>query len=196
MDHVKIGKLIAQLRKERGLTQKNMADALNISNKTVSKWECGLGAPDISLWSDLSTILGADIHDLMEGEMTINQANSGNMSKVRFYVCPTCQNMMVSTGGSSNFCCSRKLEQVEVTQDYKGPALNVDIVDIEYSIIINHEMTRDHYILFTAYVKGDRMILNRLYPEQEAMVRLPYMRGGEFYIYCTQDGLSRHLLNM
>ena len=41
MDCVKIGKLIAKLRKEKKLTQKNIADALGIQNKTVSKWECG-----------------------------------------------------------------------------------------------------------------------------------------------------------
>ena len=61
MDCAKIGRLIAQLRKEKGLTQQNIAHALNISNKTVSKWECGLGCPDVSLWADLSAILGADM---------------------------------------------------------------------------------------------------------------------------------------
>lgn len=42
MDCVKIGKLIAKLRKEKNLTQRNVADALGIQNKTVSKWECGV----------------------------------------------------------------------------------------------------------------------------------------------------------
>lgn len=49
MDCAKVGKLICQVRKEQGRTQKNIADALNISNKTVSKWERGLGCPDVSL---------------------------------------------------------------------------------------------------------------------------------------------------
>ena len=42
MDCAKIGRLIAELRKEKGLTQQNIAHALNISNKTISKWECGV----------------------------------------------------------------------------------------------------------------------------------------------------------
>ena len=42
MDCAKVGRLILQLRREKGLTQQNLADALNISNKTVSKWECGV----------------------------------------------------------------------------------------------------------------------------------------------------------
>ena len=70
MDCVKIGNLIAKLRKEKKLTQRNIADALGIQNKTVSKWECGLGCPDLSLWPELSTILGVDMKQMMEGEIT------------------------------------------------------------------------------------------------------------------------------
>ena len=46
MDNTKVGQLILQLRKEKGLTQQQLADRLNISNKAISKWECGHGAPD------------------------------------------------------------------------------------------------------------------------------------------------------
>lgn len=70
MDCIKIGNLIAQLRQEKGLTQQQIAGALGITNKTVSKWECGLGCPDLSLWSDLSVILGVDMAQLMEGEIS------------------------------------------------------------------------------------------------------------------------------
>ena len=49
MDHNKVGKLILSLRKEKGLTQKELADAMNLSDRTVSKWERGLGCPDVSL---------------------------------------------------------------------------------------------------------------------------------------------------
>lgn len=98
MDCAKIGRLIAQLRREKGLTQKDIAQALNISNKTVSKWECGLGCPDVSLWADLSMILEADMAQMMEGEITLNRPDTGNINKSRFYVCPSCQNVLVSTG--------------------------------------------------------------------------------------------------
>ena len=84
MDCVKIGKLIAKLRKEKNLTQRNVADALGIQNKTVSKWECGLGCPDLSLWPELSAILGVDMKQMMEGEITSNNPDSGNIDKVRF----------------------------------------------------------------------------------------------------------------
>ena len=48
MDQVKIGKFIAALRKEKGLTQKELADSLSISDKTVSKWERGGGLPEVA----------------------------------------------------------------------------------------------------------------------------------------------------
>ena len=73
MDCVKLGQLILQLRKEKGLTQREIAEQLNISNKTVSKWECGMGCPDVSLWDALSRILGADIPHLLQGELKRNR---------------------------------------------------------------------------------------------------------------------------
>lgn len=192
MDNIKIGNLIAQLRQERGLTQQAIANALSISNKTISKWECGLGAPNISLWADLSTILGADVVDLMEGEMTLNEPDGGNINKIRFYVCPTCHNVLVSTGSASIFCCGRKLTQLEVVEDEHAPNIKTEVVDIDYFITIDHEMTRNHHILFAAYVKGDKYFLNRLYPEQDPTVRMPYMANGQLYLYCIQHGLTKY----
>ena len=121
MDCVKIGNLIAKLRKEKNLTQKNIADALGIQNKTVSKWECGLGCPDLSLWPELSAILGVDMKPMMEGEITSNKPDSGNIDKIRFYVCPSCGNILVSTGSASIFCCGRKLERILPTDATIAP---------------------------------------------------------------------------
>ena len=73
MDCAKVGRLIMQFRKEKGMTQQQVADLLGISNKTVSKWERGLGCPDVSLWDDLSTVLGADILKLIQ----VKTVNSG-----------------------------------------------------------------------------------------------------------------------
>ena len=90
MDCAKVGRLIMQFRKEKGMTQQQVADLLGISNKTVSKWERGLGCPDVSLWDDLSTVLGADILKLLQGELSPNRPDVGKLEKTLFYVCPTC----------------------------------------------------------------------------------------------------------
>lgn len=68
MDYEKIGKFILLLRKEQGLTQSQLAEKLNVTNKAISKWERGLGAPDISLLRNLSSILKVSINEILIGE--------------------------------------------------------------------------------------------------------------------------------
>lgn len=65
MDSKSIGNTIAALRKKRGLTQSELAEKLNVSNKAVSKWENGQGYPDISLFPALSSLFGVSIDYLM-----------------------------------------------------------------------------------------------------------------------------------
>ena len=68
MDYEKIGKFIFKLRKGKNLTQKQLAEKLNVTNKAISKWERGLGAPDVSLLRQLSEILGISVNELLLGE--------------------------------------------------------------------------------------------------------------------------------
>ena len=191
MDCSKTGKLIAQLRKENGFTQQNLADALGITNKTVSKWECGLGFPDASLWPELSQILGVDIVQIMEGEITPNRPDIGNMNRIKFYVCPTCSNALISTGSSTIYCCGKKLEPVKAQWDIQEDEYSVEKMDLDYYVKVDHPMKKDNYILFFAYVKNDRVFFYRMYPEQPAEVRFPQTRGGKLYMYSIEKGLSR-----
>lgn len=71
MDNTKTGFLIKKLRKEKGMTQKELADFLHITDRAVSKWERGLCAPDISLLEPLAEILGISIAELIEGKRDI-----------------------------------------------------------------------------------------------------------------------------
>lgn len=68
MDQIKIGRFIAETRKSHHLTQRQLADALAISDKTVSKWECGKGLPEISLMLPLCNALNITVNDLLSGE--------------------------------------------------------------------------------------------------------------------------------
>lgn len=68
MDLNKTGKFIALIRKEKGLTQRELAEKLNLSEKTISKWERGVGFPDISLILPLCKCLEIDANELMTGE--------------------------------------------------------------------------------------------------------------------------------
>lgn len=92
MDYQKTGNLIASLRKEKNLTQKQLADQLGITDRAVSKWERGLGSPDISLLDDLSRILDISILEILKGrrldkaEIVNNESiiESMNYSKENF----------------------------------------------------------------------------------------------------------------
>ena len=68
MDQIKIGKFISKTRKTLGITQRQLADALYISDKTVSKWECGKGLPEVSLMLPLCEELHITVNELLTGE--------------------------------------------------------------------------------------------------------------------------------
>lgn len=193
MDCAKVGKLILQLRTEKGLTQKQVADQLNISNKTISKWERGSGCPDVSLWKDLANVLGADILKLLQGELTPNRPDTGKIDNIRFYVCSNCGNILTSTGKAEISCCGRRLYPKLPEHENLKPEISVEEIDMDYYVIIRHEMCKEHYISFAAYVYDDRIWFQRLYPEQNAAFRIPAARGrGNLYLYCVKDGLFKY----
>ena len=68
MDQMKTGKFIADMRKTQGLTQKELAEKLGLSDKTISKWECGNGMPDNSIMLELCDILHISVNELLSGE--------------------------------------------------------------------------------------------------------------------------------
>ena len=68
MDQIKIGRFIAETRKAQNFTQRQLADILSISDKTVSKWECGKGLPEVSLMLPLCSTLNITVNDLLSGE--------------------------------------------------------------------------------------------------------------------------------
>ena len=67
MDQISIGRFIAVERKRKGCTQKQLAEKLNISDKTVSKWECGKGFPEVSLLLPLCKELDITVNELLSG---------------------------------------------------------------------------------------------------------------------------------
>ncbi len=68
MDQKQIGKFIAERRRAQNLTQRQLADALSISDKTISKWECGNGLPEVSLMLPLCEKLDINVNELLSGE--------------------------------------------------------------------------------------------------------------------------------
>ena len=68
MDQKKIGRLISAVRRERGMTQRELAEALGVSNRTISKWECGDGLPELANVLPLCELLQITSDELLRGE--------------------------------------------------------------------------------------------------------------------------------
>ena len=98
MNQYVTGAIIKKLREEKGLTQSELAQKLNVSNKAVSKWETAKGYPDITLIEPLARILGVSVMELLSGNDIINQNRSFNMLRTKLYVCPVCGNVIFATG--------------------------------------------------------------------------------------------------
>ncbi|MBE6836288.1 MAG: helix-turn-helix transcriptional regulator [Ruminococcaceae bacterium] len=93
MENREIGKFISKLRKSKGLTQNELADMLNISNKTISKWETGEGLPDISVLPELAKSLGVTVDEILNAELKDEAsikieevANEKNLLNI-FHIC-------------------------------------------------------------------------------------------------------------
>lgn len=189
MDSQQTGRLIAELRKEKGLTQKQLADALHLSDRTVSKWERGAGCPDLSLLPALSDFFGIAVETLLSGELGGKEADGGNMKRMKFYVCPNCGNVLTAAGAAELTCCGRKLEPLVAKPADDMHRMAVEAVEDECYLTSAHPMEKSHFLAFIALVTSDRVTLVRLYPEQTVQVRLPRMRRGKLYVCCSEHGL-------
>lgn len=189
MNNVKIGQLIYRLRKEKHLTQLQLANQMNISDKTISKWERGLGCPDISLLSDLSKIFDVDLEKLLSGDLNANEKSGGNMKKMKFYVCPTCGNLITSMAEAGISCCGKKLKAIQPQKAEGEEKLSVEMIENDFFIATEHPMTRSHYIAFLALLTGDSIMIRKQYPEWDIQVRIPAFGHGKLLWYCTQHGL-------
>ena len=192
MDQIKTGGLIRALRTQKGLTQKALAEAVGVGDKAVSKWERGLGCPDVSLLPELSRVLGVWLEALLSGQIDANDQERGNMKKLNFYVCPDCGNLIIAAVESGVSCCGRTLLPLE-PQKPEEP-LSVEKIDGSWFISSPHPMTKEHYVSFVALLTGDTLFLRRLYPEWDLQTRIPCFGHGLLLWYCTRHGLFRQLV--
>ena len=191
MNNYVTGKIIKDLREKRGLTQSKLAEAISVSDKTISKWETGKGLPDTSLLEPLSNALGDSVIELMNGEQIINKNKSSNIMNSKFYVCPICGNIIHSMGENLISCCGVALPIIEAEMEDEKHKIGYEIIENEIFVRINHSMSKEHYISFIAYLTNDRCELVKLYPEQNAETRFLYKGEGIIYAYCNKDGLIK-----
>lgn len=185
------GPAIKALREKKNYTQKQLADRLMVSDKTVSKWETGRGLPDLSLLEGLAAALGVSVAELLSGEQITNRNRSANPLRGKFYVCPVCGNVIHAMGEGAFHCCGVALPPLEAEESDEAHQIQVETWDLQTLVSLDHPMEKDHFISFIAQVRFDRMELVKLYPEQPPEARLSFWPGGEIYAYCNRHGLFR-----
>ena len=185
------GTVIMQLREEKKLTQTELAERIGVSGKTVSKWETGKGLPDISLLQPLAKALGVSLTELLSGTPVRNRNISGNMLRMKIYVCPICGNVLFGTGEAVISCCGVELPACEAEEAGALHSVTVEPVEDEHFLTIDHPMTKLHFISFVAYVTADRVQLVKLYPEGNPETRLQLRGVGILYFYCNRHGLMK-----
>ena len=214
MDQYVTGAAIRALREKSRLTQAQLAEKLQVSDKTISKWETGKGYPDITLLEPLAKALSVSVTELLSGSAVKNANVSANMMRSKFYVCPVCGNVVHAMGEAVVSCHGVTLAPCETEVCEMIPAeaghsaafaggngtapgpkeadahrLRVETVEDEYYVTLDHEMTKSHYISFIAAASADRMQIVKLYPEGNAQARFKKNGVREFYYYCNRDGL-------
>lgn len=181
--------MIKRLRESRKMTQAQLAEKLNVSDKAISKWETGRGLPDISLLESLAGALGVSVIELMSGESVDNTNRSFNMQRMKFYVCPICGNLIMSTGEAVMGCHGITLPVQECEAPDSEHAVEVQRVEDDYYVKVNHEMNKNHHISFIAAIKDDGFEIKKLYPEGDAEARFEIIRTRSVYYYCNRHGL-------
>ena len=189
MNNYITGAVIKRLRENKKMTQEELAQKIFVTNKAVSKWETGKGFPDIGLLESLGKALDVSVIELLSGEDITNLNKSCNMVKGKFYVCPICGNVIQTTGEAVISCCGITLPPLESEAPDEEHSLNIETIEDEYYVTMNHPMTKEHYISFIAAISDQGVQLVKLYPEADAQARFKISRVRKLYAYCNRHGL-------
>ncbi len=189
MNQYVTGAVIKELREKHKLTQLELADKLNVSDKTISKWETGKGYPDITLLEPIAEAFGVSVTELISGKAISNVNVSANMLRSKFYVCPVCGNIIHSMGEAVIQCHGVQLLPCQAEEADEMHQISIKRDADEFYVHIDHEMTKKHYITFIAALSGDRLQLTKLYPEGSAEARFKVNGVRKILYYCNRDGL-------
>ena len=190
MNAEKTGNLIRSLRIKKGLTQKELAHMICVTDKAVCKWEKGRGCPNITLISQLSKVLEVDIQSILQGYLDKNKKIGEKMNHLKFYKCPTCGNLVTSIKSVELSCCGNKLSPVSA-QTRSDPEYQpvIQEFDGQYSIKFNHPMTKSDYISQVIVVRYDQIMTVNLYAESEAIITIPQVRGIRLFVITNKSEL-------
>lgn len=189
MNQYVTGTVIKELREKNNMTQLQLAEKLGVSDKSISKWECFRGYPDISLLESIAKVFKISVTELISGNAIQNANVSANMLRSKFYVCPVCGNVIHSMGEAAIHCHGIQLMPLEAETPDDHHKISIERIEDEYYVRIDHSMTKEHYISFVAAASSGDMQLVKLYPEGNAEARFKIRGVKKIFFYCNRDGL-------
>lgn len=189
MNQYVTGAVIKELREKYHFTQAELAKKLNVSDKTISKWETAKGYPDISLLEPIAKIFGISVTELISGNAVNNVNVSANVMRSKFYVCPVCGNSIHSMGEAVIQCHGIILAPCQEEETDENHKIFIERVEDEYYVRIEHDMTKQHHISFIAGLSADKIQMIKLYPEGNAEARIKINGVKKILFYCNRDGL-------
>jgi len=189
MNQYVTGAVIKELREKYHFTQAELAKKLNVSDKTVSKWETAKGYPDISLLEPIAKIFGISVTELISGNAVENANVSANVMRSKFYACPVCGNIIHSMGEAVVQCHGIILAPCQEEETDENHKIFIERVEDEYYVRIEHAMLKQHYISFIAALSSDKLQMLKLYPEGNPEARVKINGVKKILLYCNRDGL-------
>jgi hypothetical protein len=111
------------------------------------------------------------------------------MKNIKYYICPLCNNLTISTASAGIYCCGRKLENIIPQKADDISKLTVEESDGDWYITSGHPMEKDNYISFVAFVTADSVQIYKQYPQWAMQARIPKRRHGTLLYYSTGKGL-------
>ena len=189
MNQYVTGAVIKELREKNRMTQRELAEQLGVSDKTVSKWETGKGYPDITLLEPIAEAFRISVTELISGNTIHNENVSANMMRSKFYVCPVCGNVIHSMGEAAIHCHGIQLTPLDAEPTDEHHMIFIERIEDEYYVRIDHCMTKEHYISFMAAASAGDMQICKLYPEGSAEARFKIRGVRRIFFYCNRDGL-------
>lgn len=188
MNAQKTGSLILEARTKLNMTQRELAEKINVSEKAVSKWENGRGCPDITILPSLSQALQIDIESILRGDLSKNKSKGGNMQRLKIYRCPECGNIITSTNQIELSCCGHTLKELISENEPDSSIIkSIEESDNQFFVTFKSPMTKTDYIAGVVTSTYDRTTVIPMFAEQEPSVTLPQISGVKVFVITNNN---------
>lgn len=182
----KSGNIIRKLRKERNMTQMEIASELSVSHKTVSAWERGTRKINSGAIRTIIEKFDVDYVDFLK-----ELSSKENEDNLEVYFCKVCQNVIISEKSAIVHCCGMELsprqfesvEEINCTVEKQGEFINVSS---------EHVMEDGHYLTFILYVTKNSISAVKLAPGEKPQAVFADKGRGYILLNCYRHGMVRY----